>query len=137
MLCALVAAGGARHRARQFFDWIRLSGRRGHPFGIGDNGHQNLVSTIIKEREVKVVIHFAASIVVPDSVPNPLGYPKINTVNSRALIECVDARRAEIHLSSAAAVYGNPAHIPVTEDDALMSMSPHGSSELMTETRRC
>jgi len=50
-----------------------------------------LVSTIIKEHEVEAIIHFAASIVVPESVSNPLGYYKNNTVNSRALIECAVA----------------------------------------------
>jgi UDP-glucose 4-epimerase len=93
-----------------------------------------LVSTIIKEHEVESIIHFAASIVVPDSVADPLRYYKNNTVNSRALIECaVAAGVPRFIFSSTAAVYGNPAHVPVTEDDALMPMSPYGSSKLMTE----
>ena len=71
---------------------------------------------------------------VPDSVADPLGYYKNNTVNSRALIECaVKGGVKHFIFSSTAAVYGNPARVPVTEDDPLMPMSPYGSSKLMTE----
>ena len=71
---------------------------------------------------------------VPDSVADPLGYYKNNTVNSRALIECaVKGGVRHFIFSSTAAVYGNPARVPVTEDDPLVPMSPYGSSKLMTE----
>ena len=101
---------------------------------VGETGDQNLVATIIKEQGVEAIIHFAASIVVPDSVSDPLGYYKNNTVNSRALIECaVKGGVKHFIFSSTAAVYGNPARVPVTEDDTLMPMSPYGSSKLMTE----
>src|SRR6185369_7078101 len=80
------------------------------------------------------IIHFAASIVVPDSVSDPLGYYKNNTVNSRALIECaVKGGVKHFIFSSTAAVYGNPARAPVTEEDLTAPMSPYGSSKLMTE----
>src|SRR4029450_13831226 len=89
---------------------------------------------LIVEHGVEVIIHFAASIVVPDSVADPLGYYKNNTVNSRALIECaVTGGVPRFIFSSTAAVYGNPARVPVTEVDALIPMSPYGSSKLMTE----
>jgi len=72
--------------------------------------------------------------VVPDSVSDPLGYYRNNTVNSRALIECA-VRGGVKHFvfSSTAAVYGNPAKVPINEDDAVAPMSPYGSSKLMTE----
>ena len=90
--------------------------------------------SIIKEHGVESIIHFAASIVVPDSVADPLGYYKNNTVNSRALIECaVQGGVKHFIFSSTAAVYGNPARVPVTEDDLTAPMSPYGSSKLMTE----
>ena len=81
---------------------------------------RTLVAKIIKEHGVEAIIHFAASIVVPDSVADPLGYYKNNTVNSRALIECaVKGGVKHFIFSSTAAVYGNPARVPVTEDDPL------------------
>jgi UDP-glucose 4-epimerase len=72
--------------------------------------------------------------VVPDSVADPLGYYKNNTVNSRALIECaVQGGVKHFIFSSTAAVYGNTTRVPVTEDDPLVPMSPYGSSKLMSE----
>ncbi len=84
--------------------------------------------------QVSAIIHFAASIVVPDSMSDPLGYYRNNTVNSRALIACaVRAGVKQFVFSSTAAVYGNPAKVPISEDDAVAPMSPYGSSKLMTE----
>src|ERR1043166_9222374 len=95
------------------------------PLVTGETGDQNLVSRIIKEHGIEAIIHFAASIVVPDSVADPLGYYKNNTVNSRAMIECaVKGGVKHFVFSSTAAVYGNPVRAPVTEDDAPMPMSP-------------
>jgi UDP-glucose 4-epimerase len=101
---------------------------------VGETGDQHLVARLIAEREISAIIHFAASIVVPDSVADPLGYYRNNTVNSRALIECaVKGGVKQFIFSSTAAVYGNPSRTPVSEDDALAPMSPYGSSKLMTE----
>jgi UDP-glucose 4-epimerase len=134
MVYALVAAGERAvvlDNLSTGFDWA-VAGSV--PLIVGETGDQNLVATVIKEHGVEAIIHFAASIVVPDSVADPLGYYKNNTVNSRALIECaVKGGVKHFIFSSTAAVYGNPARAPVTEDDALMPMSPYGSSKLMTE----
>jgi UDP-glucose 4-epimerase len=113
------------------FDWAVATGVRLY---IGDTGDQNLVAQIIREHEVDSVIHFAAWLVVPDSVRDPLGYYKNNTVNSRALIETAikDGVRQFI-FSSTCAVYGNPAQVPVTEDTPAVPISPYGWSKLMTE----
>ena len=101
---------------------------------IGETGDDAVVSRLIAERGVSAIIHFAASIVVPDSMSDPLGYYRNNTVNSRALIECaVKGGVKQFIFSSTAAVYGNPATVPVGEDDPVMPMSPYGSSKLMTE----
>jgi UDP-glucose 4-epimerase len=101
---------------------------------IGETGDDALVSRLIAEREVSAIMHFAASIVVPDSVSDPLGYYRNNTVNSRALIECaVRGGVKQFIFSSTAAVYGNPAKVPISEDDAVAPVSPYGSSKLMTE----
>jgi UDP-glucose 4-epimerase len=101
---------------------------------VGETGDQPLVARLIAERGITAIIHFAASIVVSDSVADPLGYYRNNTVNSRALIECaVKGGVKQFIFSSTAAVYGNPAKVPVSEDDAMAPMSPYGSSKLMTE----
>ena len=91
----------------------------------GETGDQALVASIIDKHGIQSIIHFAASIVVPESVADPLGYYKNNTVNSRALIECaVQGGVKHFIFSSTAAVYGNPTKVPVAEDDTLMPMSP-------------
>jgi UDP-glucose 4-epimerase len=106
----------------------------GVPLVIGDSGDQELVARIIRQYGVDAIIHFAASIVVPDSVRDPLGYYRNNTANSRALIECA-TRNGVRHFifSSTAAVYGNPTEIPVTENAPTAPISPYGSSKLMSE----
>jgi UDP-glucose 4-epimerase len=113
------------------FDWAV---RGTVPLILGDTGDQALVDRIIAEHGVTAIIHFAASIVVPDSVADPLGYYRNNTANSRALIECaVRGGVRQFIFSSTAAVYGNPAAAPVSEDAPTAPMSPYGSSKLMTE----
>jgi UDP-glucose 4-epimerase len=107
---------------------------KGVPVVQGDTGDQPLVARLIAEQGVTDIIHFAASIVVPDSVSDPLGYYRNNTANSRALIEsAVKGGVRRFIFSSTAAVYGNPATIPIGEDDPTCPMSPYGSSKLMTE----
>jgi UDP-glucose 4-epimerase len=104
------------------------------PLIVGDTGDQDLVARIISEHQVSAVIHFAASVVVPDSVADPLGYYRNNTVNARALIEsAVRGGVAHFIFSSTAAVYGNPARFPVGEDEPTNPLSPYGSSKLMAE----
>ena len=106
----------------------------GVPLVVGESGDQALVTALIAEHGVDAIIHFAASIVVPDSVANPLEYYRNNTVNSRAMIEtAVRTGVRYLIFSSTAAVYGNPLRIPINEDDATVPMSPYGSSKLMTE----
>ena len=113
------------------FDWAVA---RGAALVIGDCGDRSLVTALIAEHGVDAIVHFAASIVVPDSVRDPLGYYRNNTVNSHALIE-IAVKQGVRHFifSSTAAVYGNPARLPVREDDPTVPTSPYGSSKLMTE----
>jgi UDP-glucose 4-epimerase len=107
----------------------------GMPLVVGDSGDQELVARTIKQNGVDAIIHFAASIVVPDSVRDPLGYYRNNTANTRALIEsAVQNGVKQFIFSSTAAVYGNPAQIPVTETAPTQPISPYGSSKLMSET---
>src|SRR5690348_16009862 len=104
------------------------------PVFIGETGEANLVSAIIAAHDVRDIIHFAASIVVPDSVSDPLGYYRNNTANARTLIECaVKGGVKNFIFSSTAAVYGTPKSLPVEEDAPLLPESPYGASKLMTE----
>jgi UDP-glucose 4-epimerase len=113
------------------FDWAVA---KGVPLIVGESGDQTLVAKIIRDHGVESIIHFAASIVVPDSVRDPLSYYRNNTVNSRALIECAIKNGVRHFIfSSTAAVYGNPAQIPVREDLPTQPISPYGWSKLMTE----
>jgi UDP-glucose 4-epimerase len=113
------------------FDWAIP---QSVPLVVGESGDQALVGRLIEQYEIDAIIHFAASIVVPDSVSDPLGYYRNNTVNSRALIEsAIKGGVRHFIFSSTAAVYGNPAKVPVDEDCATAPVSPYGSSKLMTE----
>ena len=104
------------------------------PFFGGEVSDQALVKRIIAEQGVEAICHFAAKIVVPDSVSDPLGYYAANTMSSRALIEAaVQAGVKQFIFSSTAAVYGEPEVMPVAEDTPLNPVSPYGRSKLMTE----
>jgi UDP-glucose 4-epimerase len=106
----------------------------GVPLIVGETGDQPLVTRLIREHGIEAIIHFAASIVVPDSVRDPLGYYRNNTMNSRALIECaVKGGVRNFIFSSTAAVYGDPTSVPVSEDAPTLPISPYGWSKLMTE----
>jgi UDP-glucose 4-epimerase len=101
---------------------------------VGDIGDTGLVGRLLKEREIEAIIHFAGSIVVPESVSNPLMYYENNTVKSRGLIEAAVTHGVKSFIfSSTAAVYGNPAENPVTENAVLAPINPYGWSKLMTE----
>jgi UDP-glucose 4-epimerase len=89
---------------------------------------------VMKEHKVDAVVHFAGSIVVPDSVSDPLGYYLNNTVNSRNLMHAAVKNDVKNFIfSSTAAVYGNPRTLPVTEAEAPAPISPYGTSKWMTE----
>jgi UDP-glucose 4-epimerase len=106
----------------------------GVPLIVGDTGDQGLLSRLIREKDIQAIIHFAASLIVPESVRDPLAYYRNNTVNTRALIEtAVTCGVKHFIFSSTCAVYGNPAKVPVSEDTPTLPISPYGSSKLMSE----
>ncbi|MGH6762960.1 MAG: UDP-glucose 4-epimerase GalE [Phyllobacterium sp.] len=101
---------------------------------VGDIGDQDLMLETIEENDVDAIIHFAGSVVVPDSISDPLEYYENNTVKSRALMAAaVNGGVKNFIFSSTAAVYGNAGIEPVVEDHPLAPQSPYGASKLMTE----
>ncbi|UIJ70239.1 UDP-glucose 4-epimerase GalE [Aurantimonas sp. HBX-1] len=101
---------------------------------VADIADQDQVEAAMRRHGVDAVIHFAGSVIVPESVADPLAYYRNNTVASRSLIEsAVRSGVSNFIFSSTAAVYGSPAAIPVREDAPLLPESPYGTSKLMTE----
>lgn len=106
----------------------------GVPLFIGDAGDENLVEGVIAQHRIDSIIHFAGSVVVPDSMRDPLGYYRNNTMTTRSLLNAaVKSGVSRFIFSSTAAVYGNPDQVPVPEHARTRPVSPYGSSKLMTE----
>jgi UDP-glucose 4-epimerase len=104
------------------------------PFYHGDINDGALFDQIVNEQSIIAVMHFAGSVVVPESVENPLKYYANNTVNTRALLESVVRNKVPHFIfSSTAAVYGIPDTTPVHEDMPTRPINPYGASKLMTE----
>ncbi len=104
------------------------------PLYEGDIADADLLARIFAEQGTRAVMHFAGSIIVPESVENPLKYYHNNTAKSRALIEAVVAAGVPHFIfSSTAATYGLPEVSPVHEDSPKAPINPYGMSKLMTE----
>ncbi|MFL0415067.1 UDP-glucose 4-epimerase GalE [Sphingomonas sp. 179-A 2A2 NHS] len=92
------------------------------------------VRDVIRDHNVRAIMHFAGSVVVPESVENPLKYYRNNTAATRSLIESAMAEGVPHFIfSSTAATYGNPTKSPITEADPQLPINPYGMSKLMTE----
>jgi len=103
-------------------------------FVQGDIADQALLAKLIAEHGIGAIMHFAGSIVVPESVTQPLKYYENNTVKSRSLIEsAVNGGVRHFIFSSTAATYGTPERVPAREDDRTLPINPYGWSKLMTE----
>ena len=104
------------------------------PFYQGDIADEALVDRICREQGIQAVMHFAGSVVVPESVENPLKYYFNNTAKTRTLIGSIVRNKVPHMLfSSTAAVYGIPEVVPVSEDMPTVPINPYGASKLMTE----
>ncbi|MCP3477128.1 UDP-glucose 4-epimerase GalE [Bradyrhizobium sp. CCGUVB1N3] len=106
----------------------------GVPLFIGDAGDENLLEGVIAQHNIESIIHFAGSVVVPESMRDPLGYYRNNFMTARNLLNVAVKRGINRFIfSSTAAVYGNPDQVPVPEQAPTRPLSPYGSSKLMTE----
>ena len=106
----------------------------GVSFVAGSTGDRDLVAKTLRQHDITAIIHFAASIVVPESMRDPLGYYRNNTMNTCTLLDAaVEAGVKHFIFSSTAAVYGNGGDAPVRESAPTPPISPYGSSKLMSE----
>jgi len=113
---------------------FRFAIPEGVPLYVGDIADEALLARIFAEQGTGAIMHFAGSIIVPESVENPLKYYHNNTAKSRALIAAAVAGGVgHFIFSSTAATYGEPAVSPVTEDCPREPINPYGMSKLMTE----
>ncbi len=103
-------------------------------FHEGDIADSELVGRIISDSRIDAIMHFAGSVIVPESVEYPLKYYYNNTAKTRSLIEtAIAAGVRHMIFSSTAATYGIPAESPVREDMPTVPINPYGTSKLMTE----
>jgi UDP-glucose 4-epimerase len=106
----------------------------GVAFFEGSIADRALVDDILGREAIGAIMHFAGSIVVPESVEQPLKYYANNTLATHALIDAAVAGGVKHFLfSSTAAVYGAPERVPIDEEDAKLPINPYGASKLMTE----
>lgn len=112
------------------FDWAVDPRADFVNIAVEDSGVRN----VLRDHDVRAIMHFAGSVVVPESVSDPLKYYRNNTAATRSLIESAVAEGvAHFIFSSTAATYGNPTKVPVTENDPQAPINPYGMSKLMTE----
>ncbi len=131
---ALADAGWPIAVIDNFTTGFRWAVPQGVPLYEGDIEDPALLARIFAEQGTRAVMHFAGSIIVPESVENPLKYYHNNTAKSRALIAAaVAAGVPHFIFSSTAATYGVPEVSPVGEDTPRRPINPYGMSKLMTE----
>jgi UDP-glucose 4-epimerase len=100
----------------------------------GSSGDGSLVRQLLREQRVDSVLHFAGSIVVPESVADPITYYRNNLSGSIELIQaCLECEVKRFVFSSTAAVYGEPDRVPIPEDASTRPLNPYGQSKLMVE----
>ena len=134
---AVLALRGAGYRVIVVDD-LSTGHRRAVPddvaFAEGDIADASLVARLLVDHRVRAIMHFAGSIIVPESVENPLKYYHNNTVKTCALLAtAVGAGVPHFIFSSTAAVYGMPETVPVPEDASKAPINPYGTSKLMSE----
>ena len=130
----LVAAGYRPVVLDDLSAGVRSAVPEGVPFHEGSVSDAVLVGDILRRHAVGAIMHFAGSIIVPESVENPVKYYRNNTVGTLLLAEAALKAGVERFIfSSSAAVYGIPESVPVGEDAPTRPINPYGSSKLMSE----
>ena len=101
---------------------------------LGDLADTERLYQVCSQNQFSAVLHFAASLIVPESVARPLDYYSNNTRNTLNLLQCCSLTGInKIIFSSTAAVYGEPEKVPVTESTPTNPINPYGRSKLMSE----
>lgn len=134
MLLALKAAGEEAVALDDLSVGSRSLVPEGVPLVVADVGDKDVLARTFKQHGIREVIHFAGSILVPESLVKPLAYYRNNTAKTLALLEaCVEAGVNRFIFSSTAAVYGTPDTAPVAESASVRSITPYGASMAMSE----
>jgi len=134
MLLALQDAGGKFVALDDLSTGAAWLAPPGAPLIIGDAGDRDAVEALIKEHGIREVIHFAGSILVPESIRRPLDYYANNTAKTLTLLQACAACGVERFIfSSTASVYGTPERVPISEQAPIHSISPYGASMAMSE----
>src|SRR5439155_651822 len=133
-MLALKDAGWSVSVIDNLSNGVREAVPDGVPFYEGSIADQALVKRIFAEQNIQAIMHFAGSIVVPESVEKPLFYYSNNTIATHALLSAaVESGVKHVLFSSTAAVYGAPEQVPIVEEDSKQPINPYGASKLMTE----
>jgi UDP-glucose 4-epimerase len=134
MLLALEDAGERAVALDNLSTGARWLAPKSASFVEADVGDEAALETIFAEHDIRDVIHFAGSILVPESIRHPLDYYKNNTANTLKLLSaCVKAGVSRFIFSSTASVYGTPERTPVSETSPIHSITPYGASMAMSE----
>ena len=134
MLLALQDAGETAIALDNLSTGARWLVPDGTPLSVADAGNEEALKKCFIEHNVQEVIHFAGSILVPESIKHPLDYYANNTGQTIALLAaCVEAGVKRFIFSSTAAVYGTPERAPVSEQADIHSITPYGASMAMSE----
>lgn len=100
----------------------------------GDCRDRDALLAALQQSQSDAVIHFAGLKAVSESVSKPLNYYDHNVVGTLRLLEAMQACQIQtIVFSSSATVYGDPVHLPITEDHSLSPTNPYGRSKWMIE----
>jgi UDP-glucose 4-epimerase len=133
----VVKALGSLEHDLTIYDNLSTGHREAVTFGeliVGDLGDTEKLNKLFATKKFDAVLHFAGSIVVPESVSNPLKYYQNNTLNSLGLLKlCEKHNVLKFIFSSTAAVYGMPKDGVCDEETELAPINPYGESKLMTE----
>ena len=134
MLLALLDAGEKAVALDNLSTGLRRLVPEGAVFVEADVGDAAALARIFDEHDIQEVIHFAGSILVPESIRHPLAYYANNTANTLMLLcACVEAKIPRFIFSSTASVYGTPDRVPISEQAPINSITPYGASMSMSE----